>query len=53
MKRSKRVAPLVPFLGFVSALFIGILVYVWVAAKQTTIVILDEKGAPVGASQAR
>jgi hypothetical protein len=45
--KSKGVAPLIPFLGFVSALFIGILIFAYVTTKRTTIVMLDERGAPV------
>jgi hypothetical protein len=37
------------FLGAVTLLFIGLLVYTWVGAEQANPVILDEKGRPRGA----
>ena len=46
MNERKKVAPLIPFLGFVMALFIGILVFAYIVTKHTTIVMLDERGAP-------
>ena len=53
MKQRQRIAPLIPFLGLVSAIFIGILIYAWVVTKHTTIVMLDERGAPVHAAQGK
>jgi hypothetical protein len=38
------------FLGFVIALFIGLLVYVYFGATRANPVILDEKGRPRGAA---
>ncbi len=34
------------FLALVMALFIGILIYVWIEAKKANPVMLDEKGNP-------
>jgi hypothetical protein len=44
MNRSSGFMP--KFLALVIALFIGILVYVWVEAGKANPVILDEKGRP-------
>jgi hypothetical protein len=40
-----RIPFLVVFLGFTVLLFIGILVYAYVEAKQANPIMLDEKGA--------
>ncbi len=50
MHSKKRVAPLVPFLGLVMAVFIGILIYVYVVTKNVNPVMLDDRGRPVHAS---
>lgn len=42
----KKPAPLVYFLGFVMALFIGILIFVYVVTKRTNPTMLDEHGKP-------
>lgn len=44
MKRSPGFMP--KFLALVMALFIGILVYVWIESGKANPVILDEKGRP-------
>ena len=41
-----RGAFLIYFLGMVMALFIGILIYVWIEAKKANPVMLDDKGRP-------
>jgi len=41
------------FLAFVFALFIGILVYVWVGSSEANPVILDERGRPRNAAASR
>jgi hypothetical protein len=42
----KKSAPLVYFLGFVFALFIGILIFCYVVTKRTNPIMLDEHGKP-------
>ena len=42
-----RGAPLIYVLVTVMALFIGILIFVWVAAKRANPVMLDENGRPI------
>jgi hypothetical protein len=42
-----RGAFLIYFLGMVMMLFIGILIYVWIATKKANPVMLDEKGHPL------
>ncbi|MGA3074173.1 MAG: hypothetical protein ABSG56_10825 [Bryobacteraceae bacterium] len=37
---------LIFFLAFVSAIFIGILIFVYIVTKQTNPVMLDDKGRP-------
>ncbi len=44
----RRPAAFTLFLWFVMALFIGILVYVWVESKRAHPVLLDERGNPTG-----
>ncbi len=44
----RRPAAFTLFLWFVMALFIGILVYVWVESKRANPILLDEHGHPVG-----
>ena len=46
----KRVPPLIPFLVFVSALFIGILIFAYVETKKANPQMLDEKGRLMHAS---
>ena len=46
----KKSAPLVYLLGVVMALFIGILIFVYVTAKRTNPVFLDEHGKPATSS---
>ena len=48
----KRTPPLVYFLGFVSALFIGILIFAYTVTKQTNPVFLDSTGKPLPSSSA-
>ena len=43
----KQGSPLLYFLAFVSAIFIGILIFAYVVTKQTHPVFLDEHGKPV------
>lgn len=43
---TKRSPFLVLFLAFVSAVFIGILIFVYLVTKQTNPVMLDDKGQP-------
>ena len=43
-----RPTPFLPkFLGFVVALFIGILIFTWIVAKQANPILLDEHGRPI------
>ena len=42
----KKPAPLVYFLGLVFALFVGILIFVYVVTKRTNPILLDEHGKP-------
>lgn len=42
----KKPAPLVYFLGLVFALFVGILIFVYVVTKRANPVVLDEHGKP-------
>lgn len=43
----RRRLPFLPcFLGFVFLLFVGLLIYTWVATDRARPIILDEKGAP-------
>ncbi len=44
-----RPAPLTYFLGFIFALFIGILIFCYVITKRTPLIYLDEHGKPVSA----
>jgi hypothetical protein len=46
----KKQAPLTYFLGFVFALFIGILIICYVITKRTNPVFLDEHGKPATVS---
>lgn len=39
------------FLGFVFLLFVSLLVFVYLGARQANPVILDEKGKPLGSAQ--
>ena len=41
---------LIFFLAFVSAIFIGILIFVYIVTKQTNPVMLDDKGRPVSSA---
>jgi hypothetical protein len=50
LRAQKQPAPLLYFLGFVFALFIGILVVCYVITKRTNPVFLDQHGKPVAAS---
>jgi hypothetical protein len=45
-----RMPPLITFLALVSAIFIGILIYVWVEAKRANPQMLDEQGHVVRTS---
>ena len=47
---AKKHAPLTYFLGFVFALFIGILIFAYVVTKRTNPVFLDEHGKPAASS---
>ncbi|MFB3813859.1 MAG: hypothetical protein ACE14L_07080 [Terriglobales bacterium] len=38
------------FLAFVMALFVGILIFIWVASKRANPILLDESGKPVASS---
>jgi len=49
-RSGKKPAPLTYFLGFVFALFIGILVFCYAVTKRTNPVFLDEHGKPAAAS---
>ncbi|HTQ54391.1 MAG TPA: hypothetical protein VMI94_08025 [Bryobacteraceae bacterium] len=49
---TKRRPFLIFFLAFVSALFIGILIFVYVVTKQANPVMLDEHGRPTASSGA-
>ena len=42
----KRIPCLIFFLAFASAVFIGILIFVYIVTKQTNPVMLDDKGRP-------
>jgi heme/copper-type cytochrome/quinol oxidase subunit 4 len=44
--------PLLYFLGFVMAIFIGILIFCYVVTKRTNPVFLDEHGKPVNSQSA-
>jgi len=46
---TKRSPFLIFFLAFVSAIFIGILIFAYCVAKQTNPVMLDDKGRPQAA----
>jgi len=46
----KKAAPLAYFLGAVFALFIVLLIFVYVVTKRTNPVFLDEHGKPVSSS---
>jgi len=48
----KQPAPLMYFLTFVFALFIGILIFCYVVTKRTNPVFLDQHGKPVGTDSA-
>ncbi len=48
----KQGTPLLYLLGFVMALFIGILVFAYVVTKQTNPIFLDEHGQPANAPHA-
>ena len=45
-------SPLLYFLAFVSAIFIGILIFAYVVTKETHPVFLDEHGKPVTSAPA-
>jgi len=47
----KPVPVLIPFLALVSAIFIGILIYVYVETKKANPQMLDEQGRRVGFNQ--
>ena len=49
----KKPAFLTYFLGFVFALFIGILIFTYVVTKRTNPVMLDQNGKPVASEPAR
>ncbi len=50
----RRLIPVLPvFLGLVMALFLGILFYVFAAAKRANPVVLDENGRPRAAETHR
>jgi len=44
---NRKPAPLAYFLGFIFALFIGILIFCYAVTKRTNPVFLDEHGKPV------
>jgi hypothetical protein len=46
----KQGSPLLYFLIFISALFIGILIFCYIVTKRTNPVFLDEHGKPVATS---
>ncbi len=46
-RTNRKVAPLTYFLGFIFALFIGILIFCYAVTKRTNPVFLDEHGKPV------
>ncbi len=48
-KLSRKRAPLLYFLGFVSAVFIGILIWVYVVTKHANPIFLDAQGKPTNA----
>jgi len=48
----KRGSPLLYFLGAVMAIFIGILIFVYIVTKQTNPVFLDEHGKPLASQSA-
>ena len=50
MTPSRRVPALIPFLIFVSLVFIGILIYAYVEAKRANPLMLDEHGRVKSAS---
>jgi len=49
---SRKQAPLTYFLWLVFALFIGILIFVYVVTKRTNPILLDEHGNPTASSSA-
>lgn len=44
MNRLRKIPALIPFLVFVSMIFIGILIYVYAQAKKANPQMLDERG---------
>ena len=51
--RPKQGSPLLYFLGFVTVVFMGILVFAYIVTKRTHPVYLDEHGSPVNSAPAQ